>query len=164
MALQAGMAVAQKPSEFANIGFTAIERVLQGVIIFICVILIIVFISVGFSKSGIIYGILGIGGLAGTIYWINSGGSFAGRAARIQSRTREPYRYNTQHRIVRGRGEHEWKFEPVKDVDNIPDLHEQPDNKPKKGGDIDNLTEPMEKNEKDGGDDCGCADGNQSMN
>ena len=160
--LQAGMAVAQKPSEFANIGFTAIERVLQGIIIFICVILIIVFVSVGFKKSGIICGILGFGGLAGTIYWIHSGGSFAGRAATIKGnpqyyQQRQPYRQQyqpTQRRIIRGRGENEWKFEPVED-NNIPDLHEDGVNKPKS-----ELTEPMEV---EGGDDCDCGNGEQFM-
>ena len=172
--VQAAAAVASKPSEFANVGFTAIERVLQGVIIFICVILIIVFVSVGFSKSGIICGILGIGGLVGTAYWINSGGSFSQRAAQIKAseqtinyNQRQQYQQpnqrqyqNPQRRMVRklGRGE-EWKFEPVSDDANIPDMEEYTDkkfNKPKKGGDLtDNLTESMPV---DGGDDCGCGE------
>jgi len=186
--VQAAAAVASKPSEFANVGFTAIERVLQGIIIFICVILIIVFVSVGFSKSGIICGILGIGGLVGTAYWINSGGSFSQRAAQIKAseqiinyNQRQQYqqpiqrqqyqqpiqrqqyqqtRQYPQRRMVRklGRGE-EWKFEPVKDDANIPDMEEYTDkkfNKPMKGGDTSGLTEAMDT--VDGGDDCGCGE------
>lgn len=170
--VQAAAAVASKPSEFANVGFTAIERVLQGVIIFICVILIIVFVSVGFTKSGIICGILGIGGLAGTAYWINSGSSFSQRAAQIKAseqtinynqrqQYQQPRQYqNPQRRMVRklGRGE-EWKFEPVKDDANIPDMDEYTDkkfNKPMKGGDPSGLTEAMDT--VDGGDDCGCGE------
>lgn len=89
------LAVAQKPTEFATVGFSAAEKVLQAVIIVICVILLltsIILLSASSWKSGLIVGLIAVCGLAGTIFWIRSGRAFEEKAALIKQAERpQPY-------------------------------------------------------------------------
>lgn len=92
------LAVAQKPTEFATVGFSAAEKVLQAIIIVICVILLltsIILLSASSWKSGLIVGLIAVCGLAGTIFWIRSGRAFEEKAALIKQAERpqqtQPY-------------------------------------------------------------------------
>lgn len=104
-AAQMGQTVVEHAPELATVGFGGVSRILQAIVIFLCVIIIligIIVMRVGSFVTGLIWFTIGAVAMGGTIYWIHGNQSFyRDKTPVAAARPRQMYR---PRRII-GRGE-----------------------------------------------------------
>lgn len=79
IAAQVGTTAIEHADTLAHVGFTGVSRIVQAVVIFLCVIIIligIIVMSVGNFTTGLIWFAIGAVAMGGTVFWIRSSSGF----------------------------------------------------------------------------------------
>jgi hypothetical protein len=79
VAAQVGTSAIEHADTLAHVGFTGVGRIVQAIVIFLCVIIIligIIVMSVGNFTTGLIWFAIGVIAIGGTIFWIRGSSGF----------------------------------------------------------------------------------------